>query len=206
MEQIKRAIERAKADPSGERLQPATLRGGQIASPQNGMLAPKSPTPDVEPIANRADSARRYNSITLDLSRLERNRIVAHNVADTRTKAFDVLRTQVLQAMDQKQWTFLAVTSPTEGCGKTVTAVNLALSIARQRERSALLMDLDLQRPAVANYLGIKCEQGVHAILDGRTTLADATIRARANNCEISVIPAEAPIGRVMTCPFGVKT
>jgi protein-tyrosine kinase len=193
MEQIKRAVERAKADPTGKRLQPATVLGGQIASPQNGMPAPQGATPDVEPIANRADSAKPYKSITLDWSRLERNRIVAHNVADVRSKAFDVLRTQVLQVMDQRQWTFLAVTSPTEGCGKSVTAINLALSIARQRERSALLMDLDLQRPALAKYLGLKCEQGMHAILEGRTTLADATIRARTDSCEISVIPAEAP-------------
>ena len=78
-----------------------------------------------------------------------------------------MLRTQVLQAMDQKNWQFLAITSPTAGCGKTVTAINLALSIARQPERSALLVDMDLQRPAVANYLGIKCRHGVRSILEG---------------------------------------
>ena len=106
---------------------------------------------------------------------------------------FDVLRTQVLQAMDQKNWQFLAITSPTEGCGKTVTAINLALSIARQPERSALLIDMDLQRPAVANYLGIKYRHGVRDILEGRATLADAIIRANADSCEIMVLPAEAP-------------
>ena len=118
---------------------------------------------------------------------------LAHNVADPRSKVFDVLRTQVLQAMDQKNWQFLAITSPTEGCGKTVTAINLALSIARQPERSALLIDMDLQRPTVANYLGIKCRQGVQGILEGRATLADAVLRAHADSCEIMVLPAEAP-------------
>ena len=43
-----------------------------------------------------------------------------------------MLRTQILQAMDTAGSKILAVTSPTPGCGKTVTAVNLALSIARQ--------------------------------------------------------------------------
>jgi Mrp family chromosome partitioning ATPase len=106
---------------------------------------------------------------------------------------FDVLRTQVLQAMDQKNWQFLAITSPTEGCGKTVTAINLALSIARQPERSALLIDMDLQRPTVANYLGIKDRHGVRDILEGRATLADAIIRANADSCAIMVLPAAAP-------------
>ena len=45
-----------------------------------------------------------------------------------------MLRTQVLQEMDKKSWQFLAVTSPTAACGKTVTACNLAMSIARLPE------------------------------------------------------------------------
>ena len=69
-----------------------------------------------------------------------------------------MLRTQILQSMDMKAWQFLGITSATEGCGKSVVAVNLALSIARQPERSVLLVDLDLQKPQVANYLGLKCE------------------------------------------------
>src|SRR6185369_7244809 len=121
------------------------------------------------------------------------HRIVAHNVLDLRAKTFDVLRTQVLQAMDQKNWQFLAVTSPTEGCGKTLTAINLALSIARQPERSALLIDMDLQRPTIANYLGIKHRKGVRDILEGQATLADAVLRANTGSCEIMVLPAGAP-------------
>ena len=149
-----------------------------------------------EPIASQAGSALRFNEVALDWSHLERHRIVGHNVADPRSRVFDILRTQVLQAMDQKNWQFLAVTSPTEGCGKTVTAINLALSIARQPERSALLIDMDLQRPTVADYLGIKCRQGVQDILERRATLADAIIRADAESCELMVLPATAPTVR----------
>ena len=52
-----------------------------------------------------------------------------------------MLRTQVLQAMDHNGWQILAITSPTAGCGKSVTACNLAMSIARLPERSVLLVD-----------------------------------------------------------------
>ena len=64
-----------------------------------------------------------------------------------------MLRAQVLQSMDENGWQFLAVTSPTTGCGKSVTAINLALSVARQSERSVFLVDMDLQRPKIADYL-----------------------------------------------------
>jgi protein-tyrosine kinase len=184
MEQIKQAVERAKAGVTGERLQPVTTPAGI-----RGGMHP----PDARTQAPETGSGKRYNTVVLHSSELERHRIVAHDAADPRSKAFDMLRTQVLQAMDQKNWQFLAITSPTEGCGKTVTAINLALSIARQPERSALLIDMDLQRPAVANYLGIKCRNGVQGILEGRTTLADAMVRAQADNCELMVLPAEAP-------------
>ena len=81
--------------------------------------------------------------------------------------------------------------SPSPGCGKTVTAINLAFSIARQPERSALLVDLDLQKPQVASTLGLNCESGVVSVLEGRTSLSSAIIRARVGESCIMVLPAE---------------
>src|SRR5262245_4954872 len=180
MEQIKQAVERAKASATGEPLRPMTPLQGEGA-PQASTAAPRNPTLRSETIAGQAGSGLRLNEVALDRSHLEQHRIIGHDVADPRSKVFDVLRTQVLQAMDQNNWQFLAITSPTEGCGKTVTAINLALSIARQPHRSAMLIDMDLQRPTVANYLNIKCRQGVQDILEGQATLADAVLRAQAD-------------------------
>ena len=182
MEQIKQAVERAKADTSKDQLRPIGL-DVQIAPPQS------APQKVGRPLDSNASPR---NAVKLNWSQLEQCRMVAHNVADPRSKAFDMLRTQVLQTMDQKNWKFLAITSPTAGCGKTVTSINLALSIARQPERSALLVDMDLQRPAVANYLGIKSRHGVQAILQGKATLTDAVVRAHADTCELLVLAAEA--------------
>jgi len=188
MEQIKQAVERAKAGAPGDQLRPIGA-DPQIA-PQ---VAPQKLTRPADPYISHSTSVSPpHNRVKLNWAHLEQRRIVAHNVADPRSKAFDMLRTQVLQAMDQKNWKFLAITSPTEGCGKTVTAVNLALSIARQPERSALLIDLDLQRPAVADYLGLKTRQGVQAVLEGRAIPLDTVIRAEADSCELLVLPAEA--------------
>lgn len=129
--------------------------------------------------------------VALNFAHLEANRIIAHDEKDPRSRAFDMLRTQVLQWMDKKKWRILGITSPTQGCGKTVTSVNLALSIARQPERSALLLDLDLQRPRVAACLGVTCDRGVTATLEGRTRLSDAVIQACAGGCSTLVLPAE---------------
>ncbi len=52
-------------------------------------------------------------------------------------------------------WRVLGVTSPTPGCGKTLTAVNLAFSMARQPDQAVVLVDLDFQKPQVGNSLGV---------------------------------------------------
>ena len=102
-----------------------------------------------------------------------------------------MLRTQVLQAMDAKGWRLLAVTSPTAGCGKTLMATNLALSIARLPERSVLLLDLDLRRPQVAASLGLKGEAGLLSTLQGKTALHEAIMAAGVDRYGIDVLIAE---------------
>jgi Mrp family chromosome partitioning ATPase len=124
---------------------------------------------------------------------LQSNRIIAHNSANICAKPYDMLRTQVLRAMDLKDWTILAVTSPTPECGKTLTAINLALSIARQPERSVLLVDMDLQRPRLATVLGLSSSGGILGVLAGSVGLKDAIVQARIGNHRLMVLPAETP-------------
>jgi Mrp family chromosome partitioning ATPase len=58
--------------------------------------------------------------------------------------------------MKSKNWTTLGVTSPGPEEGKSVTALNLALSLARDKNRNIFLLDLDLRSPRICSYLGIR--------------------------------------------------
>jgi protein-tyrosine kinase len=129
--------------------------------------------------------------IQLDRAHLEGNRIVAHDAADARSRPFDILRTQILHQMDKNRWQFLAVTSPRAGCGKTLTAINLALSISRLPERSVFLMDLDLHKPELLSSLGVTAEQGVVGILGGKYSLSETVVEVRAGSTAIKILPAE---------------
>src|ERR1017187_6232871 len=122
-----------------------------------------------ESVPNRRGVADgNIKQVALNFAHLEANRIIAHDRSDQRSRSFDMLRTQILQSMDLKSWQLLAVTSPTEACGKTLTSINLAISIARQPERSVLLVDMDLEKPRVAQCLGLKCQAGLLSVLGGR--------------------------------------
>jgi protein-tyrosine kinase len=131
-------------------------------------------------------------NVQLNLAHLESTRIVAHGIAGKPGRYYDMLRTQLLQEMDQNGWQFLAVTSATAGCGKSVTACNLAISIARLAERSVLLVDLDLQKPRVAEYLGLGRGAGLLSVLEGRSTLSDVLVQAGIGRSKVLVLPGEA--------------
>src|SRR5262249_817984 len=151
---IRQALERAKDSRIGSQVGPDFSEPAVLQSHvRPDLIAPTTP--------------RQYarNEVALDSAHLETHRVIAHDIADPRSKSFDMLRTQVLEAMEVKCWRSIAITSPTAGCGKTVVSVNLAMSIARQQTRPVLLVDLDLQKPQVANYLGLKCKDGILSVL-----------------------------------------
>lgn len=133
----------------------------------------------------------RLASVRLNPALLETQRIVAHGGLDAHSRYYDMLRTQVLQEMDRSSWQFLAITSPTKGCGKSVTACNLAISIARMPQRAVLLVDLDFHKPTVTEYLGIDAPIGVLGVLEGRAHLSDVVIEAEFGRNSFLVLPGE---------------
>lgn len=172
MENIRKAIERA----SGPK-------------PDDQRLAPQYRQPWTAPGEFNADQGK-----LLDLVHLERQGIIAHDDADARSKHFHILRTQILQTMDSCGWQTLAVTSPTPGCRATETAINLAISIARQPDRSVLLVDFDLSESGVASCLGLECNGGVASVLLRSTPLSGALTPVAVDNYRLMVLPNDAPI------------
>jgi protein-tyrosine kinase len=173
MENIREAVERAKR------------RRGQ----QNGINLEPPRQQATRVLGDSQDSLNNAHEVELDHAHLQSQLVVAHDGRDIRSRPFDMLRTEVLQSMDSRGWKTLAVVSPTPSCGKTLTAVNLALSAARQRERQLLLVDLDLRRPHVATSLGLKPRDGVVGVLERRLDLHDAIIRARAGDSQLEILP-----------------
>lgn len=114
--------------------------------------------------------------VKLDQAHLERNRILAHNKNNVNSNTFDLLRTQVLNQMATNDWRTLAVVSPTPEAGKSVVAINLAISIAQHAEKSVLLVDFDLRRPSVAKYLGLDLDLSLSDMLEDKCELGDILV------------------------------
>ena len=156
------------------------------AAAQGEVADPLAPFP-----SSGAREEADFHEATMNKARLESKRIVAHDPVGAGGRYYDMLRTQVLQAMDHNGWHILAITSPTAGCGKTLTACNLAMSIARLPERSVLLVDMDLHKPSIANYLGLDVRRGLLSVLRGDASLSGAIVRASIADNRLLVLPGE---------------
>jgi len=90
------------------------------------------------------------------------NRLVAAVAGHPLQDRYRMLRSRILEEMQANKWKVLAVTSPTPGCGKTLTATNIAITIARDPNHSAVLVDADLRHPSVHSLFGYEPEFGLN--------------------------------------------
>lgn len=114
--------------------------------------------------------------VTLDAEHLRRERIIAVNDNDKRAEGYRQLRTQILRKLRENKWRTLAITSPNSGAGKTLTALNLAISLSLEVNQTVMLVELDLRSPSILKKLGIDAEYGLTDVVDGTVELSQALI------------------------------
>ena len=89
---------------------------------------------------------------------------------------FRLLRTRVTRAENGRPCRAIIVTSPNKGDGKSLTAANLALTMAQDSQQRVLLLDGDLRRPSLHALFGIADTPGLTDVLMGGATLDEALV------------------------------
>ncbi len=123
---------------------------------------------------------------------LDHHHIVADRTRSKEADLFRFLRTQILQGMAKNQFKTIAISSPRYGDGKTTIAANLAVSIAQDLKQTVLLVDLDLRKPSLAEYLEIHPKVGLTDYLAERADVRDCLVHLPFER--ITVFPAGKPV------------
>ena len=126
------------------------------------------------------------------LLRLQRTHGVVKADRSELTEAFKMLRNQVLQRMRADGFTLLAVTSPRRIEGKSLTALNLALTMAADYDAAVLLVDADMSGHGLQAMFGF----------DGAPGLSDHLTNATPIN-ELLINPG---VPRFVLLPAGQKS
>ena len=99
--------------------------------------------------------------LQLDEQVLQRNRCIGMRESGSDIEAYEILRAQILKRSGAEQGATIMITSALPGEGKTLTAVNLAFSMAREFTQTVLLVDCDLKQQQIQQVLGITDGRGL---------------------------------------------
>jgi protein-tyrosine kinase len=188
MERIQRALDLAKAqrshssDIDDSRLERAVLSREFRAAP--------------------VDFAAR---LSLDWRTLRERRIVSSDDAQPAGHAYRMLRTQVLQRARTHGLSTVGVVSAINGEGKTLTAINLALSLAAEPNQTVMLIDLDLRRPSIARTLGLAAESGLESWFGSEDPTRNVCYAIEGVD-RLFVLPTLEPVARSSEALAGLGT
>src|SRR5665213_2941014 len=151
-------------------IETAMQRARDAAGPLGNTGQPSSRVA-TKPAAAVGAPVRQFQPVQMDPVAMERSCLLPQITDQSALRAYKILRTRVLQRMTSKQWHGLAVTGVDSGQGKTLTAINLSIALAQDPNTSVFLVDLDLQRPKIGEYLGLNFAKGLGEYLLGEASM-----------------------------------
>ncbi len=157
------------------------------------VAAPSEPVWVADEIAV-ADGNSQFQSI--NLARLHRMGVVAPDAEKSQiAEEFRIIkRPLIANAFGQgtarvKNGNMIMITSALPGEGKSFCAINLAISMALEMDRTVLLIDADVAKPRVPEYLGIHADKGLLDVLqDKNLKLSDVMIKT--DIAKLTILPA----------------
>ena len=156
-----------------DRFQTAMRRFKQLA-PHSEELHSQSHSDTASPLPRIMYSQTR--SVRVPLARLREQRILAGFQEGPFLESYKILRTQVMYRLRENGWNVLAVTSPREQEGKTLTAMNLAISMAMDVTQTVLLVDGDLRQPKIHEVFGFQTEYGLSDYLLEQVSIKECLV------------------------------
>ena len=117
---------------------------------------------------NKRRNERRKLAENNGFSKSDPKKILCQNSPFAVKEAYNAIRTNLLFTQQGEKCPIFVVTSPTANNGKTINAINLAVSFAQMGKRT-LLIDADMRNPTIHRMFSISVKNGLSEILAGLT-------------------------------------
>jgi len=124
-------------------------------------------------------------TINVDPKVMQANKIACGFINSPLADSYKLLRTRVIERMRANKWKTLGITGPSAKVGKTLTAINLGIAIAKEPNHSVLLVDTDLRQPSVHKVFGLDIDCGLVDRLAGKSSLDDMLINPGVEGFDI---------------------
>jgi protein-tyrosine kinase len=166
-------------------------------------VEPATASATVQPLVSRRPlGGARSREAVIDLARLASMGYLTPDAPRAQiADEFRVIKRPLLMNVNGKsaapveRANLIMITSSLPGEGKTFVSLNLAISMAMELDKSVLLVDADVSRPAVLPRLGLKQAPGLLDVLaDPSLPLSDVMLRTNIDR--LSILPAGAPRGQ----------
>ena len=125
---------------------------------------------------------------------LSKNRIVADSLGTPAAEVFRMLRTQVRLRMKRRCARTLGICSARETEGKSLIALNLAISMSLDVNQTVLLTELDLRRPSMCRTIGYAPEFGLDDYFLGAASIQECLVNIGFER--LVLLPARQPMAR----------
>ncbi len=112
-------------------------------------------------------------NVQLNPATISTNRCVGFFQDAPEVEYYRLLRTQILQRAKIKGGNTVMVTSSVPGEGKTLTSINLSFTFAKEFKQTVLLVDGDLRKQKIHEYLGYPSDKGLIDYLLEDTPVSD---------------------------------
>lgn len=146
--------------------------------------------PDMTPMIKAEYGGRAL--VRLNGQKVPTRLVALHQGSSPSTEAYRQLRTNLQSSLNGGLSNVVLITSPGVGEGKSTTAANLAVALAKAGRRT-LLLDADLRRPQVHNFASRSLEPGLYQILQNGMAFDPAGMETHTEN--LFAIPAGRVIG-----------
>ena len=127
-------------------------------------------------------------TVRIDREELIERKVFSILEKDEVADQYKLLRTMVLNRTRPVGHNTIEITSFKDGEGKSLTCVNLAVSLAKEARQNVLLVDADLRRPSIHKILGIEPKPGLRDYFVDGVPLKDILIHPNIER--LTVLPA----------------